>query len=160
MDEAPVAGSSPGVDADVPVDGVAPSLSLSAGRFEALIEHASDLLMVVQPDGRIGYVSPPTRRYVPAGDGPVHALDLVDLLHPEDLAAVARAWDEVRGRPGAVAELRARVRRDDGRLRILSATLRNLATIGTVGASSSTPGTSATSWPSARGTRTTSCATG
>ncbi len=133
MGESSDPAPSPPALPEVRVDGVAHPLALSAQRFEALIEHASDLLLVVQPDGRIGYVSPPTRRYVPAGDEPVHAQDLVDRLHPEDLSTVARAWDEVRGRPGAVAELRARVRRDDGRLRTLTATLTNLATIGPVG---------------------------
>ena len=99
----------------------------SVGNLEHLVTHASDLLLVVHHDGFIGYCSPPTRRYVPATGTPVHVASLAHRLDPNDVEPVLEAWSRVQGAPGIVDHVQVRVRRDDGRMRVLAATLSNLS---------------------------------
>jgi PAS domain S-box-containing protein len=57
-------------------------------RFRSMVQHASDLIVVIDACGRIGYASPSTARVL--GDGVAAAgTRLVDLLHPDDAAALA-----------------------------------------------------------------------
>ena len=60
----------------------------SEGRFRALVQHASDIIMVTDTSGRLSYVSPAFHRILGIsasqfGDRPAH-----DLLHPDDLVRI------------------------------------------------------------------------
>ncbi len=73
-------------------------------RFRSLVQHASDLILVIDADGRIGYASPSTARVL--GDGRAGAgTRFVDLLHPED-AGVLAPLDDPAAAPGWRAECR------------------------------------------------------
>ena len=77
-------------------------------RFRALVQHSSDMIMVVASDARILYVSPSVERTVELGEGATVA----DLIHPEDrqaaLASLAEAASA--GRSAAPLEWRMRAR--------------------------------------------------
>lgn len=64
-------------------------------RFQALVQHSSDVIMIVDPDGTIRYASPsmaPVFGHDPAKL--VHA-HIESLLHPEDLSAALQFLDEL-----------------------------------------------------------------
>jgi PAS domain S-box-containing protein len=66
-------------------------------RFRSLVQHSSDMVMVVDPDGTVSYVSPSTER---ALAGAREGAGLAELVHPEDrsgaleaIAAAARSGE-------------------------------------------------------------------
>ena len=128
-----IGGGRDALDTTGPVPGpggrrrVVAVVGLRRGTSNTSWTHASDLLLVVHHDGFIGYCSPPTRRYVPATGTPVHIASLAHRLDPNDVEPVLEAWSRVQGAPGIVDHVQVRVRRDDGRMRVLAATLSNLS---------------------------------
>jgi PAS domain S-box-containing protein len=58
-------------------------------RFEALVEHSSDLIMVVDRAGRLKSTSPAVLRYFETSEEALQGVPLVGFIHPEDL----EAWD-------------------------------------------------------------------
>lgn len=60
-------------------------VSASETRFSALVEHVSDLIAVLDPDGVIQYVSPATTRVLGRRDGELSGTKLQELIHPDDV---------------------------------------------------------------------------
>ena len=58
----------------------------SARRFEALVRHASDIIIVVDEAGQLQYVSPAFERVLGKSREDFGARPAVDLMHPDDLA--------------------------------------------------------------------------
>jgi diguanylate cyclase (GGDEF)-like protein/PAS domain S-box-containing protein len=56
----------------------------SETRFRSLVQHASDLIIVVHPDGTIRYQSPSVRRVLGHEPGALHGLSFAGLLHADD----------------------------------------------------------------------------
>jgi len=56
----------------------------SETRFAALVEHASDIIAVLDPDGRIRYASPATARVLGRSEEDLVGADLLPLVHPDD----------------------------------------------------------------------------
>lgn len=77
--------------------------------FAALVEHASDLIAVLTPEGVIEYASPATARLLDRADGALVGARFLELLHPDDrpddLTGLVRPDDQG---VGAVVELRIR----------------------------------------------------
>lgn len=55
------------------------------GQFAALVEHASDIIAVLGPDGTIRYVSPAAVRVLGHDEGSLTGTPLFDLVHPDDV---------------------------------------------------------------------------
>ncbi len=53
-------------------------------RFAALVEQVSDLIVVVDPDGTIRYLSPAVSRTLGHDEGHLEGTNVLDLVHPED----------------------------------------------------------------------------
>ncbi|MDR3684821.1 MAG: response regulator [Geothrix sp.] len=58
-------------------------------RFEALVEHSTDLIMIVDRTGRLMSASPAVVRYFGAPEAALQGIPLVGFIHPSDL----EAWD-------------------------------------------------------------------
>jgi diguanylate cyclase (GGDEF)-like protein/PAS domain S-box-containing protein len=56
-------------------------------RFEALVEHSSDVIAVLSVDGIVSYASPATSRILAYRDGELRGADLLALVHPDDRPA-------------------------------------------------------------------------
>ena len=72
-------------------------------RFAALVEQVSDLIVVVDPDGTIRYLSPAVSRTLGHDEGQLEGTNVLDLVHPEDrpadLPTLAQPTDQGIGSP-------------------------------------------------------------
>jgi diguanylate cyclase (GGDEF)-like protein/PAS domain S-box-containing protein len=93
-------------------------------RFRALIEHATDGIALFDEGGRLTYVAPSFARIL--GHGPEDAAVGLDLVHPDDRAAVRQVAASLRTRSGESLALEHRVRHADGSWRWIEATATNL----------------------------------
>jgi diguanylate cyclase (GGDEF)-like protein/PAS domain S-box-containing protein len=69
------------------IDGEAAGKRLSEVRFQALVQHSSDLISVIGPDGRVSYASPSIETLLGAAE-PLVGASLADMVHPDDIAVV------------------------------------------------------------------------
>jgi diguanylate cyclase (GGDEF)-like protein/PAS domain S-box-containing protein len=103
-------------------------LRRSDERFKALVQHASDVIMVVDHAGTLRYVSPAFERLL--GYAAPHAIgtQAMALAHPDDVDLARRAIGEVQDATGAAAAARVevRLRERDGAWRWFDASVMNL----------------------------------
>lgn len=94
--------------------------------LSALIEHALDMIVVVDHEKKFVFVSPSVERvlgYKPAELVGNHANTLT---HPEDDAALISQFQELIDTPGQFAEMTYRIKHADGSWRMISSVVRNL----------------------------------
>jgi diguanylate cyclase (GGDEF)-like protein/PAS domain S-box-containing protein len=83
-------------------------------RFRSLVQHSSDVIIVIRPDATIRFVSPSVTRvfgYDPAG---MVRQSLTDLLHPEDRERAAAFLRDAAQTPGVTGPVEWRFRQPDG----------------------------------------------
>jgi diguanylate cyclase (GGDEF)-like protein/PAS domain S-box-containing protein len=98
-------------------------------RFQSLVQHSSDFLLVLDPDGVVTFASPASRRMLGLVDDGETEPVLVDSVHPDDQQHLRELLDFIGSTPGGEAihsELRLRFRDDSWR--IVALTLTNLLT--------------------------------
>jgi len=100
-------------------------LQIQDDRFAALVEHASDVILVLGRDGEAAsYVSPAFRRTL--GYEPDVALAFgADLVHPEDLFRAQQLYQQAIDEPGVARWGEVRVRHVSGDWRWFQASLTN-----------------------------------
>ena len=104
-------------------DGVRARLWHEAGQqFRELADRTSDVVLVCDYAGRIGYASPAVRDYGYAPDGLAGQV-LADLVHPEDRLGGIRAVREAASAPAHQIRYTCRVRAMDGTWRYAEATI-------------------------------------
>lgn len=64
-------------------------------RFRALVQHSSDVIMIVDPDGAIRYASPSMATVFGHEPATLVGTNLTELLHPDDANAGTRFLDEL-----------------------------------------------------------------
>ena len=94
-------------------------------RFRALIEHSTDIITVLDGDGRILYESPSVERLLGHSAGELIGGALDDYVHPDDRHALAAAIAESSLTSGVVAA-EFRMRERGGEWRSLEASVGNL----------------------------------
>jgi len=93
-------------------------------RLAALVENASDGIVVIGAAGELIFATPSFREYVES-DG-VAVAQLTDIVHPDDSERVGAAWQRaMRGREGSTLEVEARLKHRDGTWRHVWAKLTN-----------------------------------
>jgi diguanylate cyclase (GGDEF)-like protein/PAS domain S-box-containing protein len=90
-----------------------------AERFRALVQNTSDLTLVVDHDGIVGYASPATHRVLGIRDDELVGTSLHDRTHPADEAVVAELAKRLAARPGTGISAHVRWRHADGSYRWL-----------------------------------------
>ncbi len=100
----------------------------SEERFRALIEKASDAIIIIGADARIQYYSPSIARATGYHSDDWKERDLAEWrLHPDDLARMAPLLEEVLQHPGKTLEdLKVRYMHEDGTWHTLEAMVRNM----------------------------------
>ncbi len=102
------------------------ALRRSEERFRALLERATDMLVVLGDDGRVQLWSPGAAEALGWTSQEVVGTSGLDLLHPDDVASARAALADAVARPGAALRLAFRTRRRDGAWRLVDAVARNL----------------------------------
>jgi diguanylate cyclase (GGDEF)-like protein/PAS domain S-box-containing protein len=118
-------------------------LEASEQRFRALVQHGSDLITVIEPDGTIIYQSPSIERVLGHAAPDVVGRKLTDLTHPDDMHRIASfitdamrlhgATNSVAVRLGALngtwvhVEIAGTDHRDDGAVRGLVLNIRDVS---------------------------------
>ncbi len=107
----------------------------SERRFRALIEHSSDMLLLVDGEGDIQLWSRAASEVLGWSEGEVLGTDALALVHPDDRDGVAAAFRGcMASGAGSAAPHRARMRHRDGGYRIVDGVARDLRDDPDVGA--------------------------
>jgi diguanylate cyclase (GGDEF)-like protein/PAS domain S-box-containing protein len=94
-------------------------------RFEALFQHAPDLVSVLDAQGKIAYSSPSAINTLGFGGGGLVGNSVFELVHPEDRPQMVEQFGALVGSRDAVLRLQCRVRSADGRYRWFEFTASN-----------------------------------
>jgi diguanylate cyclase (GGDEF)-like protein/PAS domain S-box-containing protein len=101
-------------------------LPSSEQRFRSLVQNASDVVIVVDSEGRIEYVSPAVRQVMGYSPDDELGKGVLDYVHPDHLADVGERFVEVASEPGRSTRMELRARHHDGSWRWVDATATNL----------------------------------
>ncbi|MGO8875844.1 MAG: EAL domain-containing protein [Acidimicrobiales bacterium] len=100
---------------------------LEAGRRQAaLVEHASDVILVITPDGRVHYANPAAQRVLGYTWRSGDVLDVLSLVHPEDRERCRAEIRQAIKRPGAQDPIEYRMRHANGEYRLIQSIGNNL----------------------------------
>jgi len=95
-------------------------------RFRALIEHSTDAIALLLPEGTVIYASPSIERILGYTPQEFMTINGFDIVHPGDIAFIALAFQQLLVVPGLVSSHQFRSRHKDGTWRWVEATLTNL----------------------------------
>ena len=102
--------------------------------FDAVLANSSDLVVIVDPVGRLSFVSAAARRILGRDPQAWIGRDVFDLLHPDDLGYAAEALGgSVESGPGVKDPIVVRVRHADGSWRKVEIVANNLIDVEHVG---------------------------
>ena len=87
--------------------------------FRSVVQHAPDLLAVVDGAGLVTYVSPSVERIIGYAPAELVGTHFAALVPEQHRGAIDKITAEVAGRPGVPVRVEARVRHRDGSLRIV-----------------------------------------
>lgn len=100
-------------------------VSDTEARMHALVENASDLLVLIDPTGTVRYASPAVERVLGHTPGSLDGGDVLELVHPDDLeTAYAMAATVLDSAQSKISVLR--IAHGDGSYRHLEVTAKNL----------------------------------
>jgi PAS domain S-box-containing protein len=91
----------------------------SEERFRALVENSSDALLLIDPEGRVQYVTPSSQRSFGYAPEDMTGRSVFDFLHPDDRDMVAARMADTLGAPGGSLTAEVRFQHADGSTRIM-----------------------------------------
>ncbi|HEX2188485.1 MAG TPA: PAS domain S-box protein [Longimicrobiaceae bacterium] len=103
------------------------ALRRSEERFRALIENASDLITILEPDGVIRYQSPAVEALFGYSQDELVGRNAFELIHPDDVAPTVERLASVVTDPGVSYRTEFRWKHKDGRWRTVEAVGRTLS---------------------------------
>jgi PAS domain S-box-containing protein len=95
-------------------------------RFRALIEHGTDAIALLTPEGTVIYASPSIERILGYPPQEFMTINGFAVIHPGDLPSLVHTFQHLLAIPGLVATQQVRSRHKDGTWRWVEATLTNL----------------------------------
>jgi two-component system cell cycle sensor histidine kinase/response regulator CckA len=101
-------------------------LRSSEERFRALVEHSSDLIAILEMDGRVRYVSPSQGMLLGYDELEIRTMNALDLIHPDDQVRAAQRMEIALQVDSLPPEMPLRFRSHDGSWRSLMVTLTNM----------------------------------
>jgi diguanylate cyclase (GGDEF)-like protein/PAS domain S-box-containing protein len=101
------------------------ALRRSEQQFRSLIENASDIITVMDPDGAMSFVGPSVQRVLGYQPEELIGKNAFDFIHPDDLPDVLRNFSLLVQNPAAPQSAEFRFRHADGSWRTLEAIGRN-----------------------------------
>ncbi|HET6764150.1 MAG TPA: PAS domain S-box protein, partial [Longimicrobiaceae bacterium] len=88
-------------------------------RFRSMLEYAHDIVAVLDGDGSVTFASPAVERVLGYSRETLEGMELLHLVHPDDLRAVQLALDDAVMRPGMPVWVELRLKHRDGGWRIM-----------------------------------------
>lgn len=95
-------------------------------RFRSLIEKGTDIIVVLNNEGRIAYTSPSIEHYFGIADAESFGQNAFEYIHPEDLSRLAETFMEVLSSPGKPIFVQSRAQSKEGRSIWVEGTVTNL----------------------------------
>ncbi len=95
-------------------------------RFRALIEHNTDAIALLTPEGTVTYASPSIERLLGYTPQEFMTINGFAVIHPGDLPSLAHTFQHLLAIPGLVDTQQFRIRHKDGTWRWVEATMTNL----------------------------------
>ena len=96
------------------------ALAASEERFRALVEHATELIAIVDERGIVRYASPSHAVLLGRSEGELHGCDAFDLMHPDDRERATACFAEVLRTGASAPDVPVRVRHRDGTWRVFA----------------------------------------
>jgi diguanylate cyclase (GGDEF)-like protein/PAS domain S-box-containing protein len=96
------------------LQGMTVELQRSEARFRSLVQNSSDIVVVVDPAGRIAYESTAVQRVLGYAAGERLGGEIFDLIHPDDAGRVRTVLNGLAERDGGQATFQLRVCHADG----------------------------------------------
>jgi diguanylate cyclase (GGDEF)-like protein/PAS domain S-box-containing protein len=94
-------------------------------RFQALFQHAPDMVSVLDDAGRIAFTSPSAAAILGFPSGSLHGTNVFDIVHPEDRPLMQERFASLLGQHDGVLRLQCRVRGAKGSYRWFEITASN-----------------------------------
>ncbi|HET9988117.1 MAG TPA: PAS domain S-box protein, partial [Kofleriaceae bacterium] len=101
-------------------------LRASEERFRRMIEHASDLISVINRDGVFRFQSPAVKRMLGYEPEAMLGTTCIEYVHPDDRAKKHEALERAFAQPGTPIMVEQRVRHADGRWRLFQTIAQSL----------------------------------
>jgi PAS domain S-box-containing protein len=102
------------------------AIEASERRFRRLVEHGWDVIMLVDADGAMRYITPSVERVLGHRVVDVVGRSIFDFIHPDDHALATARLGEVLAAPGEGVSLELRIRHQNGSWRWVETTGTNL----------------------------------
>lgn len=104
-------------------------LSQSEKRYRALVENGRDVVAILRPDGSLSYVSPSVRRVLGYTEGDLLQIELLSLIHPQDVYQVTMVLGKLLKKPNESFVLnKIKAKHKDGSWRWYEFVFNNLVT--------------------------------
>jgi PAS domain S-box-containing protein len=94
--------------------------------FRSIIENVSDIIAILELDGRFRYGSPSVTRVLGYPRARLSGIEAVDVIHPDDVARAAAFLASQIADPAAIQSIELRVRHQDGAWRSFEIVATNL----------------------------------
>ena len=98
----------------------------SEERFRLLVENASDIITILNPDGTLRYESPSHERLLGYTDAESAGRHVFSFVHPDDRSALVHTMAQIVQFPGLTLRVEFRFKHKDGSWRHLESIARNL----------------------------------
>jgi len=95
-------------------------------RFRSLIEKGTDIIVVLNNEGKIVYTSPSIEHYFGIADAESFGQNAFEYIHPEDLPRLAETFMEVLSSPGKPIFVQSRAQSKEGKPIWVEGTVTNL----------------------------------
>jgi PAS domain S-box-containing protein len=102
------------------------ALRRSEERFRSLVQNASDIIIILEADGTVRYVSPAIERVLGLQTEDVIGKNAVAFVDPDDRTRAIRTFAEAKKEPGVAPPVEFRLRHEDGTWRHLEINRSNL----------------------------------